>query len=141
MSLADKTRELIVARTKLETVNGEHKKTIAPLEVTIAALAEEIKTEMKANHLSSFRTEYGTPYISIRKTLHVEDETKVIAWLKNKKTVQGYISPRLTEKFYEDYLHGEAKGFVDIDGVAVKEVESFGVRKPENNHETNKQNN
>ena len=127
----EKVRLLIGLRAELEEIKSAHKQNVTPLENGILSLSDEIKTEMKAQHIQSFRTEYGTPYISIRHTPYVVDESKVIGWLKEKKLDKGNVAPRLTNYFYEKFLKDEATRVVKPDGVEIRESEVFGIRKPE----------
>ena len=136
LSLADKTRDLVSNRIELDALKVKQRREAEPLETVIAVLTEEIKVEMKENHMSSFRTEYGTPYLSLRHTPHVVDEKAVIAWLKKKKLDNEYVAPRLTDEFYEKFLKDEATRVVKPDGVEIRETESFGIRKPEQKNGT-----
>lgn len=139
VSLAERVRNLIGLRSELDTIIAKQKMERRPVEDAIVLASEAIKGEMKRSKMQSFRTEWGTPYFAIRHTPIVANEGKVISWL-TKKGLTEYIASRLTDSFYEKFLHDESTKLIKIEGIEIKEVESFGVRKPEENH-GNKTNN
>jgi hypothetical protein len=82
MSLLKKAEKLMELRSKITKMEEEQELMIAPLKEARMKLQDEIQEEMKKSGQFSARFDFGTITRAVRKTLHVSDNQKLVAHLK-----------------------------------------------------------
>jgi len=123
MEIQNKVKKLLVLRTKADKAE----EVLKEIKLQKTELQQSIIDELKANGLSSVKTDKATIAKTVSKRLVIDDESKLIADLKERK-LNDYVKEQVDKSLFLSFSREAIKQNINLKGTSVSESEYISVR-------------
>ncbi len=133
-TVSEMAKEYLKVSAEISKIDAEYEKAMRPLADMKNHIKQSIKERLKEEGDLSRKFEFATVSLSVKKTLKVVDENKVISWLTAQKLDGEYVKPQLNDLFYDSFassIEAEAKKvkeYTPPEGTIINETEFISVR-------------